>query len=219
MKITFLCNAGLAIETDENVLLVDLPNDPVEPFYVLPEGIWRDICAGKAFCNKVCGFYFTHDHGDHLSKARLLEYPRQVPVFIPGENDKNGCIHIGSFQIEYQSVPHAPIEDPPAHVVSLIYAGGNRIYLAADATLDASAHDAFLRGRTADIGIWNPMYLSRPETRVLMKRAAVRNFIYHMPLKPDEYGLWKKCERNLERYAEELDGVTVIDRYPTELNI
>ena len=219
MKITLLCNAGLAIEAGGEILLVDLPNDSVEPFYMLPEQIWQEICSGTGKYQHICGFYFTHDHADHLDRGRLQQYRGRAPVFVPEDDTRHGRMEWGRFAIEYQNVPHAPIPQPPAHVVTLICTEGKSIYLAADAALNWKEHDDFLRGRRADIGIWNSMYLSRPETRALMERSAAKNYIYHMPLKPDEYGIWKKCERNFERYPDELKSVTVLDRYPSEIEI
>ena len=83
-------------------------------------------------------------------------------------------------------------------------------YLAEDAV-----HEAFLNGRKACMGIWNSMYLSRPETRCLMHRAAHKNYVYHMPeCQDDMSGIWRKCRNNLQRYPDELRDIVIMDRYP-----
>lgn len=217
MKITLLCNAGLSFESNGKVLLVDLPNGAEEPFYRLPEQVWHEICEGSAPYDNICGFWFTHDHPDHLDRLRLEQFSKEVPVFIAGDKEEHGKVTIGDFTVKYKVIPHAPLPNPPRHVASLIEADDVSVYLPADAALDCEAHDGFLNGFVADIGIWNSMYLSKAETRALMKRSAKRNYIYHMPLKPDRYGMWRKCEKNFERYAEELSGVTVLENYPSYL--
>ena len=85
---------------------------------------------------------------------------------------------------------HAPIPNAPAHVVTWIETGEGSVYLAADAELDPERHREVLKNRTADAAVWNSMYLSRPETRSLMKDAGKQNYIYHMPAeRPDCAGL------------------------------
>lgn len=220
MRITLLCNAGLALETERSMLLVDLPNLSMEPFYALPENEWRRICGKEAPYDKVCGFYFTHDHPDHLDAKRLSEYPDSaVKRFIPDNATSAGAIEIGDFLIEYCRFEHAPIPQAPPHVVSLISSGGKSVYVAADAALECEKHREFLGGRKVDAAIWNSMYLSRADTRMLMADTAQQNYIYHMPLKPDSGGIWKKCEKNLQRHGDELQTVTVMKEYPQQWDV
>lgn len=224
MKITVLCNAGLALEAENAILLVDAPNQAFPPFAALPEALWQDILERKPPYDRVCGLWFTHDHPDHcdLEKTRAYEqrWP-EIPVLIPGPGHVRGRVQLGPFTMEYQRLEHAPMDEPtPPHVVTWISCGGKSIYIAGDAALDCEAHRAFLRGRTADAAFWNSMYLSRPDTRNLMAQAARQSCIYHMPpQEPDDFGLWKKCRSNLQRYPQELERVTVIERYPSEIQI
>lgn len=223
MKLTLLCNAGIALETDSAMLLVDLPNRNAPPFYPLPESTWLEILNRVPPYDKVCGVWITHDHPDHCNREKLREYEKKwpsIPVFFPGASHVRGKGSLGPFRIQYQRFPHAPIPDPPPHVVTWVEAEGCGIYLAADAALDPQQHRSFLHGRKADVAVWNSMYLSRPETRALLAEAACRNLIYHMPAqRPDEEGLWAKLEKNMARYGSELKTVTVLDRYPTEIEI
>ena len=223
MKITLLCNAGLALQAEDCVLLVDLPNQEFPPFYTLPQAVWQQILDRQPPFDRVCGLYFTHDHPDHCNRTLVEAYLRkwpQTPCFFPQENPPEGVISMGPFQIQYSRMPHVPIPDPPVHVVTMIGAGEKRLYLSADAEMDCAAHRQFLAGRRMTAAIWNSMYLSRPETRTLMNEAADWNYIYHMPQnRPDAVGLWRKVERNLERYGGELKRVTVWDSYPTVLEL
>ena len=193
MKLTLLCNAGLAIETKDAMLLVDVPNQETPPFYGLPDNVWQSILLREVPYNKVCGFWFTHDHSDHFDQERMKAYLNRWPkvsVFLPGDTTQGGRVRMGPFTLEYHRMKHAPIPNAPAHVVTWIETGEGSVYLAADAELDPERHREVLKNRTADAAVWNSMYLSRPETRSLMKDAGKQNYIYHMPAeRPDCAGL------------------------------
>lgn len=220
MKITFLCNAGLALETNDSVLFVDLPNGISEPFVRLPDNTWKEICDKEKGRCKICGFVFTHDHPDHLDRERMEQYPdKSVPVLIPDDMTQEGTAHLGEFTIAYKRIAHAPIDNAPPHVVLLVSARGKTIYIAADSALNCEQHMDFLQHKHVDAAIWNSMYLSRAETRALLRRVSNANYIYHMPQKPDEFGMWKKLEKNMRQYAEELKDVHVIECYPTQKEI
>ena len=223
MRITLLCNAGLALETDGDILLVDTPNEDLPPFSGLPDQTWQQIYDRKPPYDKVCGLWFTHDHPDHCHRQRVMDYHSrwpQIPVFLPEYYPAAGIVKMGPFRMQYKQMDHAPIENPPVHVVTMVSAGEGSLYLPADAVLDCELHRAFLQGRRCSAVICNSMYLSRPDTRALLRETADQIFVYHMPSeRPDSFGLWKKLERNRERFAEELKTVTVLDRYPMEWEI
>lgn len=223
MKLTLLCNAGLSLETEHGMLLVDLPNESFPPFAALPEGTWHQILNREPPYHKVCGFWFTHAHPDHCDREKLRAYQRrwpEVPVFLPGWNHVRGRVEVGPFRISYQRMNHAPILDPPPHVISWIEAEGKSVYLAADAELNVEQHRAFIHGRTADAAFWNSMYLSRAETRALLRDASKQTYIYHMPTeRPDADGLWRKLERNMERYGAELSNVKILDQIPAVIEL
>jgi len=223
MKITLLCNAGLALETADAMLLVDLPNTPLEPFYTLPETTWSQILNREKPFDKVCGFWFSHLHPDHCCREKIEQYLEKWPstqCFFPEAHRMMGHITMGPFHMEFCRVPHAPIPEAPIHVATVVTAGESRLYLPADSELDCEVHRKVLDGRHCNAAIWNSMYLSRPDTRLLMQHAAERNFIYHMPAgRTDTQGLWKKLERNMERFGAELSCVTVLDTYPSEIHI
>lgn len=223
MKLTLLCNAGLALEENDQMLLVDLPNEQFPPFYRLPDETWSKILRREPPYDEVIGFYFTHVHPDHCDLTRLQAYRKKwpdIPVFIPDEYPSKGQLQIGLFQIRFQRMDHAPIPNSPIHVVTTVRAGERCLYLAADAKLDADSHRQFLGSEKIDCAVWNSMFLSRPETRQLMKDVASRNLIVHMPKeRPDSCGLWKKLEHNLNRYPGLIDNVEVMTEYPSEVII
>lgn len=219
MTLTVLCNAGLALTCEGKTLLVDVPNCDLPPYYSLPEETWSQILALQEPYQGLCGLYFTHNHPDHcdMEKVQALKQRHpEIPVSVPEDYEEKGTLHWGPFHIEYQSAPHTPLpfKEPP-HRITWIHAGETQVYVAGDAVLDPDVHRAFLQNRVADIGIWNSMFLSRPETRILLKEAARETHIYHLPLPgtPDR-GIWRKCSNNFQRHPEELSGIQVIDHYP-----
>ncbi len=219
---TLLCNAGLALEYDGALLLVDVLNRESRPFYGLPEETARKIQGMEPPYDRLCGLYFTHTHPDHCDLEAVARFQAawpQIPVFLPEKYPAAGTLTMGPFRLEFMRVPHAPMpQETPAHVVTWIRAGEKTLYVAADAALDCEAHRRFWRTRKADAAFWNAMYLSRPETRALLAEGAERNYIYHMPAnRQDDGGIWRKCQANLRRHGGELQTVAILDRYPQDL--
>lgn len=220
MEIKLLCNAGLAITYEGKTLLVDIPNQAFSPFAALPPLQWQMIMNRTGEFGMVCGLFITHNHPDHCDMERVRAYRsrwNEVNVFVPDDSTPQmGTVVMGPFVISYRRMDHAPMDVPtPPHVVAWVRAGDKTVYIAADAKLDLEEHRRFLKGRVANGAFWNAMYLSRPETRLLLREAAQKNFVYHMPeVEPDSIGIWKKCRNNLSRYENELQGVTVLDCYP-----
>lgn len=205
-------------------LLVDVPNKEILPYCGVKPDLWERILNREPPYERVSGIYFTHDHPDHHDadrvKSYLTKWPR-TPYVLPSGNSESGLLRLGVFEISWKRLEHAPMDtQTPPHVVTWIRAGGRCLYIAADAKLDAEAHRQFLAGKRADAAFWNAMYLSRPETRRLIAEAAEVSYIYHMPEgRTDTFGIWRKCERNLERYSSELENTVILDRYPTEIII
>ena len=129
-------------------------------------------------------------------------------------------MQLGSFTVECSRFPHIPVpgmaEAP--HAVYWISAAGKSIYVTADAQIDTERHRAILHGRRADAAFWNGQYLSHPETRELLLEAAVKNYIYHIPVdEKDVCGIRRKCERSMARFGAELPDVSLLEQYPSSL--
>ena len=193
MRIVLLCNAGLAIEYENQILMVDVLNTDIPPFVGLSDQVWNQMLNRAAPYDRVCGLYFTHNHPDHCDNNKVQQYRDKwpnIPCWLPNQTE-HGEWKIGPFCVSFCRVNHAPMDEPlPDHVVTKIRAGDKCIYIAADAALEPKAHRQFLQNEKADAAFWNSMYLSRPETRQLMEQVSARNYIYHMPYEEsDDFGI------------------------------
>lgn len=218
-----LCSTGLAFRCGTSTLLVDVLNGSYGSFYRLPRETAAAIISGAPPYDCVDGLVYSHLHPDHYDQADNAAFLRThpgVPAFFPTiDTPPHGVLRMGDFTVEYQYLEHAPCDYTWAkHYVLLLSAGETTVYLTTDAALDPAAHLAFLAGRQADYGFWNAMYLSRPETRRLLRRCARKTYIYHMPLAAgDTSGICRKAAQNFRRHGDELAGVTVLGTYPQQL--
>lgn len=224
LRVNLLCNAGLALEYNGSVLMIDVPNREYGEYYGLPLECWQRILEREPPYDGICGFYFTHSHPDHCDLQAVRQYRTrwpQTPVFLPEEAPDSGVMQMGPFEMEFQRFAHIPLpQGAPPHVVTWITVGEKSIYLTADAEMDCRAHRAFIKQRKADAAFWNAMYLSRPATRQLLRDTAQKSYIYHMPAdRNNPSPLWRKCSRNFERYGEELKNVEVLGNYPSRIRI
>ena len=74
MKITLICNCGLAFESGGQTLLLDALTQELAPFYRAPEKTRREIIAGDGEYASVCGLLFTHLHPDHFDREAAEEF-------------------------------------------------------------------------------------------------------------------------------------------------
>lgn len=219
MRITLLCNAGLAICSGGETLLVDVPAGNVPPFLPMEPEIWQQLLRREGPYERLAGLWFTHTHADHCDPDMLKTFCERWPnVYcgLPRLDKPAGRQDLGPFSLAYCAIPHAPIPNPTLHRVAWIQAGEHAIYIAGDAALDIGRHRTFLGGRRADAAFFNAMYLSCQDTRALLRDAARHVYIYHMPADRND-GIWRKCLKNLDRFSAELETVTVLDHCPTTI--
>jgi hypothetical protein len=223
MECTLLCSAGLSLRYNGQTLLIDALNGAWAPYREIAEADASDILEGKNGYEHVCGLLFTHLHPDHYSESRTAEFTRRHPgvkTFLPREDDPEKIsFDAGPFHVECTAFVHTPIPyNLVRHYVLLISAGETSVYVTADAAPDCGRHRRILDGRQADAGFWNGQYLSYPETRALMAQCARKNYIYHLPDDPRN-GVRRKCERNFERFPQELSTAAPLYSYPSFLTI
>lgn len=224
MRITLVCSCGLLMESSGQKLLVDAPNSPLAPFYAFPDQELQKLISAQPPYDGALALAFTHAHEDHLCREKLrrvLDARPQTKVLLPDHAfPDTGEVHLGDFCVEFHRFAHiaVPKNLMTDHFVLLVKCGGEKVYITADATPDAERHRMVLAGRRCDVAFWNGLHLSYVETRTLMREAAEKNYVYHVPVDPaDTSGIRRKCERNMQRFASELAGVVVLDRYPAVL--
>ena len=221
LEAELICSAGLRFTLGDSSILVDALNQAIQSFRVISQETAKAILSGEPPYTNVQGLLYTHLHPDHYApalNAQFLQLHPGVKTFFPNpDSPDHGILNVGPFTVEYQYLEHTPCNYTwRKHYVLLISAGGVRIYVTSDASLDPAQHLAFLGNRHVDYSFWNSMYLSYPETRRLMDQVSSKVYIYHMPEpEGDRSGFCRKAQLNLQRYPEELRKVTVLETYPT----
>lgn len=223
LQARLLCNAGFYFHCGCSAVLVDALNQPFRDFKAVSDETAGQLIQGAEPYKQIDGLFYTHLHPDHYDQDRnsafLQKHPNVRTFFPEPETPEHGFIKAGGFTMEYQYFEHTPCDYAWAkHYVLLLSAGGSTVYITADAELDTDAHRAFLAGRRADYGFFNAMYLSHQETRRLLHETVRKAYIYHVP-EPANDGIHRKALRNFARFPEELKGITLLDRYPMDLDL
>lgn len=226
MTVTLVCNCGLLLRCGAQKLLIDAPNGPQAPFYEFPDTELQALIAAQPPYDGALALAFTHTHPDHFCRdklRRVLDARPQLQVFLPDAATPDaGKLRLGGFTVEFHRFAHTPVPENlmTEHFVLLVSFGEESVYITSDAAPDAALHRNILSGRRCNAAFWNGQYLSHAATRALLREAAEQNYVYHVPVDPlDASGVRRKCGRNLQRFAAELDGVTVLDRYPAEFSL
>ena len=79
VRATLISNAGLLLEYREVKLLVDAIYHTTDPFSTPPPAAWSQCWPESPF-DGVDTLLFTHDHPDHFSPERLMQYLRYRTV-------------------------------------------------------------------------------------------------------------------------------------------
>ena len=223
LQARLLCNAGLYFHCGDSAILVDTLNQSFRSFKAISHETAEYLIQGQAPYQRIDGLFYTHLHPDHYNQDRnnaFLQRHPGIQTFFPlQETPEHGFIKAGGFTVEYQYFEHTPCGYTWAkHYVLLLSAGGSTVYLAADAELNPDAHRTFLAGRHIDYGFFNAIYLSHHETRRLMNEAVEKTYIYHLPESMED-GIYRKAVRNFARFPDELKEITLLDRYPMDLDL
>ena len=80
VRATLISNAGLLLEYRGVKLLVDAIYHTTDPFSNPPPAVWSAMLAGEPPFDGVDTLLFTHDHPDHFSPERLMQYLRYRTV-------------------------------------------------------------------------------------------------------------------------------------------
>lgn len=224
MKITLVCNCGLAIEAGGRTILVDALTRPLAPFFHTPETARQEIIEGRGAYQSVCALAFTHLHPDHFDKDAAEKFSAHHPgalVYIPARQGAGqNVLSAPPFEVALHRARHTKVEGYGASTVDTmqISVDEKHIYIASDSAPDAALHRKILAGRVMDAAFWGPEALCYPEMWEVLQSCARQNFIYHLPLDAQD-GLCRKLARVMARYPGKLSNVTLLQNYPTVLEI
>lgn len=98
VKATFLVNAAVMLEFRGTKLLIDgIYDERGHCFSNLSVEQWGNMKKGKEVFSNIDYLLFTHEHGDHFSPDRVmqyLDYQRPKAIFMP----KNGAMSLNTLQ-------------------------------------------------------------------------------------------------------------------------
>ena len=224
MKITLICNCGLALESGGQTLLIDALTQELAPFYRAPEKTRQEVIAGEGEYASVCGLLFTHLHPDHFDRDAAEAFSARhetAAIYIPSRREPAPqTLSIGNFTVELHRVRHTQVAGHGKSTVDamIVSCEGKRVYVASDTAPEAAIHEGVLAGRKMDAAFWNgEMLLYKPE-RALLHDCADESFIYHIPDDPQD-SFCRKLERIVSRYPEELENVRLLTQYPSVLTL
>ena len=225
MKISLLCSCGLLIEEDGLKIAVDLPCADVPPFAPLSAEHRDAFSRSLPPFDGLTGIVFTHRHPDHYDRHLLRAFHEQhpeVPIFVPGMQTPDSVTLDWGAQIELRRVAHVPVAGYPpiSQFAYLIRLHGRLVYVTGDAEADEAPHLAFLNDQIPDAAFYNGQFLNHPATRLLLTQHAAKSFIYHIPPDTEDVsGMRRKCDHAMQRYAQELPNVTLLETYPTVIEL
>ena len=111
MQLTLLCNAGLALVSGGQTLLVDVPAGEAPPFAPLPPEIWQRILERDGDYRRLAGLWFTHTHPDHCDLDALAAFQRrwpEVPCLMPQAGELHGIVELAALRWNTRRSPTRP---------------------------------------------------------------------------------------------------------------
>lgn len=112
IKIVFIANAGFLIEFQGTKLLIDgIYDDEGHSFSCIPAIYWEEMKKGKGVLADVDYLLFTHEHADHFSPEKVMEYLEyQTPkaIFMPKRG--SSALNELSVKAEQKGIPSALLE-------------------------------------------------------------------------------------------------------------
>ena len=224
LKAIFLGNSACCLTDGMTSVLLDAPNGLHTVFDAVSEADFGAITDKLPPFDLLKGVLFSHRHSDHYDKKRLRilqdAFPDLLVLSPSGASAPNGTLAVGSFRAEYASVPHSGAEfaDVP-HVVYWLTAGNKSIYFSGDAIWDREAHLSVWKGRTPDVGIWNPNFINHSDSRELMQKCEI-NILCHLPNhSEDVLGIGRKARSSIAKYGNTIPNLICVTEYPMTVDL
>ncbi|MBE6961735.1 MAG: MBL fold metallo-hydrolase [Ruminococcaceae bacterium] len=207
-KLTLICNAGIVLELGRAVIWSDVLHDDKTPRFssVTPELAKKVIDGGIVPAPDL--LLYSHCHRDHysqgLTERALAKWPA-AQLILPREDFPGRQLlldqeqHLFSFrglQFRFGKLTHQGADF--AHIPNygvIINAGGFRILMAGDCTVESDELGTFVGQEHIDLAIMGFPWVSRPQGRAIIDEVICpdRLVIYHLPFAEDNWaGLREK---------------------------
>lgn len=231
MKIKYLINSGLLIESEQSSILIDGIIEDKNIFDSPAAAEDADIIKGSKDYRGVSALVFTHCHDDHYSWKKAEGYLMRHPsclLMAPHEAaslsgcplhtmdtgffEKKSCT-IGDMTIEYFRTGHvsADLVGGNDHYALIVKTSGESILVTGDFDI---AKFPELKGlcKGIDTAFFNPIVLGTDHTiDQLLSMDIARIFIYHIPSQEnDRYGYRLAALSNYKKQKSRLHNCSLL---------
>ena len=235
IKITFIANAGVMLESSTRKLLIDgVHCEKVNGFSAVPEKTLEDIVFGRGRFEKLDYLLCTHLHPDHchLEKALACAVSSGVrKVILPKKREWNQTKPDNLFEMNleygdmkyftdremgilYFRTPHqGPQYADVLHYSFVIQMEGVMILFLGDADFSSAQMREVLAVQNIDVVFANLLVTNSVENRIYLQRELKPNMlvICHLPFAEDDvFGYRKLVLRDMERFQKELPRTEVL---------
>ena len=201
-KLTLICNAGIVLELGRTVIWSDVLHDDKAPRFstVTPELADKVIDGGVVPTPDL--LLYSHCHRDHysqgLTERALAKWP-DAQLVLPREDfpgrqlllDGDGCEWtLQGLKFRFGKLTHQGADF--AHIPNygtIINAGGFRILMAGDCTIEDDDLEQFVHGEHIDLALLGFPFVSRPQGREIIDEIICpdRLVICHLPFWEDNW--------------------------------
>lgn len=236
LKTTLISNAGILLEYENTKILVDaIYEDEGHPFSRIPHTAWEAMLYGYEPFQKIDYLLFTHNHPDHFSESRLIQFlkqrrvrgiflpedavrgheltaflkERRIPaVILSRETDRSVFRLEDHFQLRARKMRH--LDEKYREVPNFCYLlefDEKQVLITAD--VDYVHHDFRELQQEIDVAFVNPLFFGELEYRRFYHgELHSRAFgVYHVPFEEDDsMNMRHLLRRRMERWNGE-DGI------------
>ncbi|MEA4825228.1 MAG: MBL fold metallo-hydrolase [Clostridium sp.] len=217
MKLTYLKNCGLLVETGKKKLLIDALNMSTENFDGLTGKEFTDMFFDNSPCYGADYVIVTHNHLDHNDKEMAEEYLdanikcRYIEPEGNGGKEqaiKDGDIEINTFNTVHSGSP----EEGLMHWSVLVKDEKHSIFVAGDADSLSDELIEKLKNEKLEAIFTMPFFIGGQKGVDALKNiGAKHNYIYHIPEEGKDPWSIRPLAKNLfNRYGKEVPNLELL---------
>ena len=235
VRATLISNAGLLLEYRGVKLLVDAIYHTTDPFSNPPPAVWSAMLAGEPPFDGVDTLLFTHDHPDHFSPERLMQYLRYrtvrqvvLPVMEPQhweilqpfleERRIQWTLLTARMQTADFQIPGGTVIRPyfTRHIDkafwNVISFGEKHVLLTADVDYTIETFEQISRVYI-NAAFVNPLFFNALQTGTFFEGTLQPDLlcVYHIPFQEDDrWQIRSMLSHNLHRWNQEQGKVAIL---------